>query len=257
MGATAMSPEMGPVFRDTYLRALEFVHPIYGDRILGTNELVLAHAIGTANNLVLLKLDEASIASGLLFAVPDYLPDYRDRIESAFGADVAGIIGNIARLHQLRLVTRSATMSADAAAKAHQFEVLRKMLLAMVEDIRAVLVRLASRTQTMHSLGGAIPAVQLDIARETLDIYAPLANRLGVWQLKSVLEDAAFRILDPPAFNEVTALIDERHGERDAFISACVAKLQSELKEAGIEAAITGRPKHIYSIWNKMRRKGR
>ena len=246
-----------PAIRDTYARALEFVRPIYGDRVLGTNEPVLAHAIGTANNLLLLKLDEASVASGLLFAVPDYLSDYKERIESGFGADVAGIIGNIARLHQLRLVTRTATMSADAAAKAQQFEVLRKMLLAMVEDIRAVLVRLASRTQTMHSLSGALPAVQITIARETLDIYAPLANRLGVWQLKSVFEDAAFRILDPRAFDEVTALIDERQGERDAFINACVATLQNELRDAGIEAAITGRPKHVYSIWNKMRRKGR
>jgi GTP pyrophosphokinase len=250
-------PEAGPAIREAYGRALAFVRPIYGERLLGTNEPVLSHAIGTANNLVLLKLDEASVVSGLLFAVPDYLTDYKDRIESAFGTDVAGIVGNIARLHQLRLVTRTAAMRADAAAKAQQFEVLRKMLLAMVEDIRAVLVRLASRTQTMHALGGALPAVQWTIARETLDIYAPLANRLGVWQLKSVLEDAAFQILDPRAFDGVTALIDERQSERDAFINECVARLRSELSEAGIEAIITGRPKHIYSIWNKMRRKGR
>ncbi len=249
--------EMPAEQRAVLARAEAFVQPIYRDRTLGTTEPVLAHAIGTAGNLALLKLDAASIAAGILFAVPDYVADYKDRIEGAFGADVAGIVGNIARLHQLRLVTRTVTAQTDVAGKSQQFEVLRKMLLAMVEDIRAVLVRLASRTQTMRFLGNAPAAARFDIARETLDIYAPLANRLGVWQLKWELEDRAFRVVDPQAFENVTALINEGQEARDAFIKQCVEQLRGELAEAGIVADITGRPKHVYSIWNKMRRKGR
>ena len=249
--------EITPEQRAILARAVAFVTPIYADRALATGEPVLAHAIGTACNLAILKLDAASMTAGVLFAVPDYRAGHHDAIEAAFGADVAGIVGNIARLHQLRLVTRNVAARVDAAEKSQQFEVLRKMLLAMVEDIRAVLVRLASRTQTMRYLANAPASMRFDIARETLDVYAPLANRLGVWQLKWELEDLAFRIVDPEAFDAVTALIDERQSERDAFIRQCVERLRIELGQAGVDADITGRPKHVYSIWNKMRRKGR
>ncbi len=249
--------DFAPEYREVVERALAFVRPTYADRLLATTEPVLAHAIGTARNLATLRLDAASLVAGILFAVPDYEADYKDRIEAVFGADVAAIVGSIARLNQLRLVTRSAVAQGDAAGKSQQLEVLRKMLLAMVEDIRAVLVRLASRTQTMRFLMNAPPELRSSIARETLDIYAPLANRLGVWQLKWELEDAAFRIVDPIAFEQVTKLIDERQSERDAFIEQCVERLRTELLQTGIDAEISGRPKHLYSIWNKMQRKGR
>jgi GTP pyrophosphokinase len=252
----AAAAGLAPDARALLERALDFVRPLYQGRTLGTGEAALAHALGAAEHLAVLRLDAATRAAGLLFAVPEYLPEYRESVAAAFGADVTSIVANVARLHQLRLVTRGLAQQ-EAAARAAQTEVLRKMLLAMVEDIRAVLVRLASRTQTLRYLEYSPMPMQETIARETLDIYAPLANRLGVWQLKWQLEDVAFRILEPESFKRVVALIDEGRGEREAFIERCIAAIRKDLVAAGVKAEITGRPKHLYSIWNKMQRKSR
>src|SRR5690606_7766660 len=134
-------------------------------------------------------------------------------------------------------------------------EVLRKMLLAMVEDIRVVLLRLASRTQTLRHLTNVEHEARAEIARESLEIYAPLANRLGVWQLKWELEDLSFRFIEPDTYKRIAKMLDERRVEREQFIQDAMARLRSELAAVGIEAEITGRPKHIYSIYNKMRKK--
>ncbi len=136
-----------------------------------------------------------------------------------------------------------------------QAEVLRKMLLAMVEDIRVVLLRLASRTQTLRWLARAPAAERAQLARETLDIYAPLANRLGVWQLKWELEDLSFRYLEPELYKRIAGLLEDRRSERERFVEQSIAELADELARAGIRAEITGRPKHLYSIYTKMRAK--
>jgi len=129
------------------------------------------------------------------------------------------------------------------------------MLLAMVADIRVVLLRLASRTQTLRWLARAPEAERIQLARETLDIYAPLANRLGVWQLKWELEDLSFRYLEPELYKRIAVLLEERRSERERFVEQAIAELADELAQAGIRAEVTGRPKHLYSIYSKMRAK--
>src|SRR5216683_634202 len=136
-----------------------------------------------------------------------------------------------------------------------QNEVLRKMVLGMVEDVRVVLIRLASRTQTLRWFAKNDSPERIPYSRETLDIYSPLANRLGVWQLKWELEDLSFRYLEPEVYKRIAQMLDERRVERQQYIARTIATLARELEEVGVKAEITGRPKHIYSIWNKMRSK--
>ena len=251
--------------------ALGFAASTYGDRRLGTGEPVLAHALGLAGNIADLKLDADTVAAGLLFAVPTYADRGDEKLAQAFGPAVAALVGGITRLNSLRVVTRNVALESaarggkgakgakgtkGAAGGAPQVEVLRKMLLAMVEDIRVVLLRLASRTQTMRFLTQSTDEVRLPVARETLDIYAPLANRLGVWQLKWELEDLSLRFLEPDTYKSIAKQLDERRTEREAMIDESMDVLRLEVAAAGIAAEITGRPKHIYSIWNKMRTKG-
>src|SRR5260221_9979441 len=186
-------------------RALEFAGNVYGEKLLGTGEPAYGHALGTARNVAALRLDAEARVAGLLFAVPAYLPGAEEKLKQSFGAAVASLVAGISRLNALRMITRSAAQGKDSQAQA---EVLRKMLLAMVEDIRVVLLRLASRTQTLRWLANAPEAERKPVARETLDIYAPLANRLGVWQLKWELEDLSFRYLEPDLYREIPRKVE-------------------------------------------------
>src|SRR5882672_7174265 len=233
-------------------RALELARGVYGDKLLGTGEPAFEHALGLARNVARLRLDADTLAAGLLFAVPAYLPDAEDKRTQAFGATVAALVSGIDRLNRLRVVTRAAALGRDAAPQA---EVLRKMLLAMVADLRVVLLRLASRTQTLRWVARAPEADRMRLARETLDIYAPLANRLGVWQLKWELEDLSFRYLEPELYKRIAGLLEDRRSERERFVEQAIGALADELARAGVLAEITGRPKHLYSIYSKMREK--
>jgi GTP pyrophosphokinase len=165
-------------------------------------------------------------------------------------------VTGIWKLNRLRVVTRGISSREAGAAKGSQAEALRKMFLAMVEDIRAVLIRLASRAQTMRAIAKAPDEVRRPVARETLDIYAPLANRLGVWQLKWELEDYAFRFLEPELYKRIAGMLEERRSEREAFIASAIATLRQHIVAVGVQAEVSGRPKHIYSIYSKMRGKG-
>jgi GTP pyrophosphokinase len=238
--------------RRTLARALEFAAGVYAGKLLGTGEPAHEHALGLTRNVAGLRLDAETRVAGLLFAVPSYLPGSDEKLKAEFGATVALLVAGITRLNTLRVVTR---MTAQGKESRSQAEILRKMLLAMVEDIRAVLLRLASRTQTLRWLAHASDALRQPIARETLDIYAPLANRLGVWQLKWEMEDLSFRYLETDLYRRIAAMLDERRGEREGFIAQAIARLGDELAASGVKAEITGRPKHIYSIYTKMRAK--
>jgi len=238
--------------RRALVRALEFARGVYGEKVLGTGEPAYEHALGLARGVAQLRLDVDSLAAGVLFAVPAYLPQAEEKLTQAFGATVAALVSGIDRLNRLRVVTRAAALGRDSAPQA---EVLRKMLLAMVADIRVVLLRLASRTQTLRWLARAPEAERIQLARETLDIYAPLANRLGVWQLKWELEDLSFRYLEPELYKRIAGLLEERRSERERFVEQAIAELADELAQAGIRAEVTGRPKHLYSIYSKMRAK--
>jgi len=224
--------------------------------VLGTGEPALEHAIGLATNLAALRLDGEARAAGLLFAAPEYMPDAQTALEARFGARVATLVAGVWKLNRLRVVTRGISSQEAGAAKGTQTEALRKMFLAMVEDIRAVLIRLASRAQTMRAIARSSDEVRRPVARETLDIYAPLANRLGVWQLKWELEDYAFRFLEPEVYKRIAGMLEERRTEREAFITAAIETLQQRIEAAGVRAEVSGRPKHIYSIYSKMRGKG-
>ena len=236
-------------------RACEFAASVYADRLLGTGEPVLDHALGLASSLAALRLDAETRIAGILFAVPQYLADSRDRLGAAFGPEVAALVAGIAKLNKLRTITRALAGQETGAARSAQAEVLRTMLIAMVEDMRVVLVRLASRTRTLRFLARSPDALRRSYAQETLDIFAPLASRLGIWQLKWELEDYAFRYLEPELYKKIAAMLDEKRDERENFIAGAVAALEAELRAAGLRAEVQGRPKHIYSIYSKMRGK--
>ncbi len=227
-------------------RALEFGEPLYAGQLLSSGEPAWGHALGLAANLAAIGLDAPGRAAGVLFAAPKYLGG-TDKLREAFGEEIAALAGGVEKLHQLRLATRGTA--------AEQNEVLRKMVLGMVEDVRVVLIRLASRTQTLRWFSKNKTEDRVAYARETLDIYAPLANRLGVWQLKWELEDLSFRYLEPELYKRIAQMLDEKRIEREHYIAQAMRTLAGELAQADIKAGIAGRPKHIYSIWNKMRAK--
>jgi GTP pyrophosphokinase len=242
---------LAPAERDVLARALEVAEPLYAGELLSTGEPTWAHALGIGASLAAIGLDAPGRAAGLLFAAPKRLGAV-DRLRESFGAEVAALAEGVEKLYQLRVATRG--NSAESAVS--QNEVLRKMVLGMAEDVRVVLIRLASRTQTLRWFAKNPSPERADYARETLDIYSPLANRLGVFQLKWELEDLSFRFLEPELYKRIAQMLDERRVERQQYIANAIATLARELEAVGVRAEINGRPKHIYSIWNKMRTKG-
>ncbi len=248
-GAAALEPLGGglpPSERALIARALEVAEPLYAGQVLSTGEPVWAHALGLAGNLAAVGVDATARAAGVLFAAPKYLGE-SDGLSQQFGEEVAALATGVERLYQLRLATRG--------TPSEQNEILRKMVLGMAEDVRVVLIRLASRTQTLRWFSKNVTEERAAYARETLDIYAPLANRLGVWQLKWELEDLSFRFLEPELYKRIAGMLDEKRLEREQYIAGAMKTLAQELGAVGVKAQITGRPKHIYSIWNKMRGK--
>ncbi len=237
--------------------ALELARTAYGEQLLGTGESILQHALGMALIVASLDLDVDARIAALLFAASDHVKDCDERLKVGFGDTVAGLVAGLHRLGSLRPLTRAAAgIGGEGVADMRaQTEILRKMLLAMVDDIRVVMLRLASRVQTLRFLQGQAGEQRAEMARESLLIYAPLANRLGIWHLKWELEDLAFRYLEPETYQRIARMIDEKRSERAGFIDQAVARLQAELAAVGVRAEIYGRPKHIFSIWNKMRGK--
>ncbi|HAF56518.1 MAG TPA: GTP pyrophosphokinase [Thauera sp.] len=234
--------------------ALDWIAALYEGKVLGTGEPMWTHALGAALITASLRLDAETRLAALLFAAWEELEDPGEEIGARFGSAVAGLVRGLHKLNGLRVLTRLTATTSAPEIRA-QTEVLRKMLLAMVEDIRVVLVRLASRTQTLRYYTDLPGDARVEVARESLDIYAPLANRLGVWQIKWELEDLSFRFIEPDTYKRIAKMLDERRVEREQFIHDAIERLKSELAAVGIEAEITGRAKHIYSIYNKMRKK--
>ncbi|MGE5337633.1 MAG: RelA/SpoT family protein [Gemmatimonadota bacterium] len=231
--------------------ARALVAPLYVDRRLRTGEPFLAHADGMAGIVRPLRNDEDLLAAAYLFGLHDFLRDADDFVRAHFGAAVAQLVVDLRVLMRLSERTRGRAQ-ADATAEA---EALRKMLLAMVNDLRVVILRLASRLQTLRWYAATKQSGAEDFARETLQLYAPLANRLGIWQLKWELEDLALRFLEPQTYKQIARWLEAKRIEREAFIEGAITRLGQLLAEAGIRAEVSGRPKHIYSIWNKMRTK--
>lgn len=260
MTDTAVSPELLP--EPSLDEALAFVREHAGDARLASGELLADHATGTARIMQTLNVDPHAIAAAALFALTPHLDEPERTIGERFGPEVQRLVCDVRKLLRLGSVSSRATQTAlpesgrDAqAARRAQVEALRKMLLAFAQDIRVVLIRLASRVQSLRYYAAQKLEPSPDVPRETLEIYAPLANRLGIWQLKWELEDLAFRFEDPVTYKRIAKLLDERRVERESYVTQAIARLQTELATAHIKAEVSGRPKHIYSIWRKMRGK--
>jgi GTP pyrophosphokinase len=246
-----LSREYSSEERASFAAAFEHARARCSDAVMPDGESALDRAFGAATILAGLKLDPDSIRAALLLGLPVGGAFEPEAIAAEFGADVATLVAGVARMG----VIRTAPSTGNPEERAAQAENLRKMLLSMVEDIRVVLIKLAERTQALRSLMAGDEALRKQVAREVLDLFAPLANRLGVWQLKWELEDLCLRALEPDAYRSIAGMLDERRLDRQHYIEDVLETLQRELKVADVAAEVSGRPKHIYSIWNKMRRK--
>src|SRR5690348_13164253 len=237
--------------RERFLAAYQMAHERVGDAAGVDGELFVARALGAASILAAQRFDPDSIVAALLLGLPASAHYERDAVVAAFGDAVATLVEGVARMNSVQ----ATPVGADSQQRAVQAENLRKMLLAMVEDIRVVLIKLAERTQALRYLITADDTGRRASAREVMDVYAPLANRLGLWQLKWELEDLSLRALEPAEYRRVARLLDERRLDRERYIGQVAAMLSRELEAAGLHADVSGRPKHIYSIVSKMRRK--
>ncbi len=232
-------------------RAARFAIAAHGTDQRRSGEPYVMHPIAVAEILARIQLDTETIAGALLHDVVEDTTVGLAEIEEAFGPRIARLVDGVSKLGRIPW-TRDDTESASSREKAQQAENLRKMFLAMVDDIGVVLIKLADRLHNMRTLEALPPDKQLRIAQQTLEIYAPLANRLGIWQFKSELEDLAFRYTNPEAYRALTEEFAQRARDSAPYIEDLKAELLETLREAGIEAEITGRTKHIYSIYRKM-----
>ena len=249
-----LTETFAPAEADAIRRACESAEPIYDGKTEITGTPLLQHALGAAAILASMNMDYETIAATILHAVPEYLDDWQEQIAQDFGANVKMLVEGISRMEHIRQFSEMPGHGKkNKEEAAQQIESLRKMLLAMVEDIRVVLIKLAERTQTLRHLSGASIEQQKLIAQQTRSLFAPLANRLGVWQLKWELEDLSVRYLEPELYKKIAKQLDERRVDREQFIADVVSRLKQVLSKAGIPAEVTGRPKHIYSIINKMK----
>jgi len=192
-------------------------------------------------------MDTATICAGLVHDVPEDTPCSLAEIQEAFGAEVSRLVDGVTKLSRIKWET----------LEEQQAENLRKMFLAMAEDIRVVIIKLCDRLHNIRTLAGKPPPARKRIARETLEIYAPLAHRLGIWELKWRLEDGAFYHVEPEKYQELKRLLADTRQTREGFIEQAISTLTGELKNHKLEPTVNGRPKHIFSIFNKMERTGR
>lgn len=234
-------------------RACMLAQQAHQGQTRASGEPYFQHSLAVANILAALRLDSETIAAAVLHDVLEDTPVTMEELETEFGPSVAKLVDGVTKMGQIQEYRGQNKRTKKERAQA---ESLRKMLLAMVDDVRVVLIKLADRTHNMRTLAHLREDKRKRIAKETLDIFAPLANRLGIWQIKWELEDLSFRYLEPELYKQIAGMVDERRINREQYISRVADKLKAELRARGIEAEVSGRPKHIYSIWRKMKRKG-
>lgn len=236
-----LPPEKLPVIEEAY----EFAFQIHQGQRRRSGEPYLEHPMETANILADLQLDANSIVAALLHDAIEVSGVPLSQIKDKFGPEVSKLVDGATKLSQLSWPGREEN-------KKPQAENLRKMLVATAEDIRVIFIKLADRLHNMRTLGALPPAKRHSIAQETLEIYAPLAHRLGIWELKWPLEDLSFSHLEPQKYRKVAKLLDARRAERESLITQITQSLKEELQKGGVQAQVVGRPKHIYSIYQKM-----
>lgn len=252
-GAEGSASDLADAEHDALQRARTFAEPLLTDRLLDSGEPALAHADGVSEILQSIGAGPGMRAAAYLVYAGDFLQKPEEVVAKAFGDSYAGLVAHTRKLVQIQRAAREAQVEAEQ--RAQQTERVRKMLLAFSRDLRVVLLRLASRLQTLRWHAAAkVPCPQL-LAQESQQVFAPLANRLGIWQIKWEMEDLAFRFLQPAEYKRLAQALAEKRVQRETGIEASRALLQAELAAAGIAAQVQGRPKHLYSIWKKMQGK--
>ncbi len=244
-------------------RARAFAEPLLAGGTLDTGENMLAHADAVAAILKTIGGSEAMQAASYLVYACAHLNKPQEIIAKAFGDSFAELAVETTKLVQVQRQARAAQIAAErsgtpvpmAQTAATQTENVRKMLLAFSRDLRVVMLRLASRLQTLRWFAASKQPVPAGLAAESLHVFAPLANRLGIWEIKWEMEDLSFRFLEPDTYRQIARLLDEKRIEREAYVEQLRARLEHELQAQGIHARVQGRPKHIYSIVKKMRGK--
>ena len=226
-------------------RAFDMAVEAHRMQVRASGDPYVTHPIASAQILAELGIDPVAAAAALLHDVPEDTEYSLADVEERFGPEIAHMVDGVTKL------SKFSTHSHEQ----RQAESIRKMFLAMADDIRVVLIKLADRLHNMRTLSYLKPEKQQRIARQTMEIYAPLAERLGIWQIKWELEDLAFKVLEPEAFRELAKLLDTRRRGREGYIERAIEELRPRLEAAGIVGELQGRPKHIYSIWKKMQRK--
>ena len=212
-----------------------------------SGEPFIEHPLAVAHVLADLHLDAVTIAAALLHDVVEDTPLTLDELRREFGDEIAGLVDGVTKLERIRFRSR----------EQQQAENVRKMIVAMARDVRVLLIKLADRLHNMRTLAPLPPAKRRENATETLGIYAPLAHRLGVQQVKWELEDLAFKTLHPGPYREIANLVEARRGERQRLLEEVIEQAQAKLREVGVRAQVEGRPKHLYSIYEKMVLRGK
>ncbi len=223
--------------------AYEYANSAHAGQLRCSGESYISHPLGVASLLAELELDTVTIVAGILHDVVEDTSVTLEDIQSKFGDEVALLVDGVTKLNRLEFHSK----------EEQQAENLRKMFLAMAKDIRVILIKLADRTHNMRTLEHLSPEKQEEIARETIEIYAPLAHRLGIYKIKWELEDLSFRFINRRQYYYLVEKLAKKRREREEFITQSKDVLQGKLQEAGIRADIQGRPKHLYSIYTKMR----
>ena len=239
---------------DLIAEAYRFAENAHNGQIRRSGEPFIEHPLQTALFLADLRLDANALAAALLHDVVEDCDVRVEELQETFGPEVAKLVDSVTKLTKTELIAENRDpelrpISEDGLAQAAS---LRKMLVAMAEDIRVVLIKLADRLHNMRTLKALSAERRIAIAQETLDIYAPLAHRLGIWELKWKLEDLAFQNLNPQAYREISKLLSGKRTEREHYVERVASTLRAELQNAGITAEVSGRPKHIYSIHKKI-----
>jgi len=234
-------------------RARAFAEPLLHGQMLNTGEDALQHADGVAAVLACVGAAPAMQAAAYLVYAGDYLNKPEEIVAKAFGPSYASLVTHTRKLMQIQQAARDAVVGEEQ--KQLQTERVRKMLLAFSRDLRVVLLRLASRLQTLRYFAASKTPCPASLALETQHIFAPLANRLGIWQMKWELEDLSFRFLEPEQYKALAKALDEKRLEREHKIDVARDDLRQALLQQGIDAEVQGRPKHLYSIWKKMQGK--
>jgi|AMZC01.1.fsa_nt_AMZC01002675.1_10 GTP pyrophosphokinase len=251
-GILAALPDLSRNDQALIERAFRRAEEAHRGQMRKSGQPYIAHCVAVAQILADMHLDATTIAAALLHDIVEDTGVTIEDVEKEFGKKIAELVEGVTKLKQLP--TDVGSMHGGKPGD-REMEYLRKMFLAMGADFRVILIKLADRLHNMRTLGYMPPHKQIEKAKETLEIFAPIANRLGIWQIKWELEDLAFRYLDPQKYREIASQLDERRSDREAYLKRTIAYIQEHFAREGLKAEIQGRPKHIYSIYRKMERK--